>query len=1103
MLRIVSAPFHPDLETALLAEVRSLKQDDPLRPFAIIVPSRQLGNRLKRLLAVEHRLALMDVHVLTFYQLAMILLREQNPTGLPVLVNDAFREELLRSLAGRGIPGVEVFRGWSGMRGIWSGIWDAIQDLKEARVDPAAVLSALDEGLFENAEARFFKPLLHLYGAVLETDRALQAADPEDLPLRALECVPRSSFLKRMNRISYYGFYDLTQAQLDFFQAVASACSTTVFFPLGAGNPVYRFAQTFFDRHIRGLTGDAQEDAEPGSSATVSLGSLAGEMLPEVRGTCRIFSAVGLEAEVTAAAKEILRLIEEAQLDPMDIGVVARNLDPILPVLRRVFEANRIPFACPIGQPLIHEPLVKMVVRFIELRTRAFPRSSVMEVLTSPFCRPPIFDQAEAAPRPDQWDGITRRLGIAGGDADGGLGDWRRLEQLAERDDNAPELPPQLQPGLPIAQVHLLWDVIQKLHVDLSIVPDRAGWGEYAKIFSGLLQKWFGQAELTGHTVQALKIQEAVLDCLRALGLLDMLDEPITLEQWSEHAIRALASTRLPSDVSGLRGVQVLDAMDARGTPFRALFILGLNEKVFPRSIREDAFLSDAVREILERDLGYKIARKLEGFDEERLLFGLLLRSARERVYLSYQRTDAQGHAMAPSGYLAELQHDLWGTDPLRPGEPTRRESSIRRRPLEQWANWPFYSALLTPQEQSLQIILEEEAYPADRRHPLLSECLERMHPSKFLLWKEGMTAVAAIEAIQGGLHQYDGLLGNDSMHRRVLEREGTSPTALERYARCPFQYYGSQVLRLESLPRPEETCELDPRACGDLCHKMLRLFYERGKAAPVPLSPLQALEWVAEAAAEVFAEFERTHSTGYPLLWDLAREQITELVQQLVLSDLEEFRESGYTPSFFEIPLSAEIPLRPGEGSLRIHGVLDRVDVRKRAGKVEARVIDYKYTRRSAIRSEDKNLPLAASRGLRLQLPLYLLAAKSVPLCDVIAESAAFYFLAPKWGNMPVRAVLERSCWEGETGARITHTLESIFEGIRSGRFAVLPGDYCRQCDFAAVCRYGHDPTRRRARADAAMQTLKALRKVKAPTPGDLEIAEDTDDDMIKTPHV
>ena len=43
-------------------------------------------------------------------------------------------------------------------------------------------------------------------------------------------------------------------------------------------------------------------------------------------------------------------------------------------------------------------------------------------------------------------------------------------------------------------------------------------------------------------------------------------------------------------------GVQVLEVQQARGLSFRAIFLLGMNEKVFPRLIREDPFLSDAAR---------------------------------------------------------------------------------------------------------------------------------------------------------------------------------------------------------------------------------------------------------------------------------------------------------------------------------------------------------------------------------------------------------------------------------------------------------------------------------------------------------------------------
>ena len=93
---------------------------------------------------------------------------------------------------------------------------------------------------------------------------------------------------------------------------------------------------------------------------------------------------------------------------------------------------------------------------------------------------------------------------------------------------------------------------------------------------------------------------------------------------------------------------------------FRALFVLGMNEGVFPRTIREDAFLRDRDREVLERDLGYKVNQKLTAFDEEKLLFTLLVGAARERLYCSFQRADDDGRALAPSWYIGELKRARW-----------------------------------------------------------------------------------------------------------------------------------------------------------------------------------------------------------------------------------------------------------------------------------------------------------------------------------------------------------------------------------------------------------------------------------------------------------
>src|SRR5881397_3375553 len=696
MLSVVTGPFHPDLETALVSEVRSLKQENPLAPLALIVPSKQLARRVKWLLAVEQGLALLDVHVLTFHRLAETLI-EEGRENQPAQVNGFFREELLRYLVDRGVPGADAFRDRRGMQGLWTGLWATIQDLKEARVDPTAVVQALDEGRLRSEDPARLAALVRLYAAVLEVDRALRLADPDDLAALAMERVGDSAFLKRMTRICYYGFYDLTQGQLDFFKAVAGAYPVTLFFPLRPASLAYRFAQRFFETYIHGLAIRVGGGPTQGAPLTPTSSSLADEMTPAVRGTCRIVSAIGVEDEVAAAAKEILRLIEDGNCDPLEIGVVARTLDPYLPALRRVFDDNRIPFACPVGEPLIHEPLVKTLIRFLRLPVETFPRAAVIEVLTSPAFRVAELCPADANLRADLWDWATRRLGIVRGNPeDGSLGDWLRLERAAKTGLAVPadDDTEQPRPAIAAEQVALLFDLVARLHRALSALPGTAGWDAFTEAFRLLLPEYFHLPawETGASDTHADRVQTAIKSCLESVASLEQLSETITLTDWVEHVVRVLERARVSSAAGDRHGVQVLDAMDARGVPFRALFVLGLNEKVFPRSVQEDPFLRDADRVVLARDLGFKIPCKLEGFEEERLLVALLLRSARERVVLSHQRADRDGRPMVPSGYLAELKPHVGGS-----------ELRIKRRPTERWAAGSF----LTPREAGLLMILK------------------------------------------------------------------------------------------------------------------------------------------------------------------------------------------------------------------------------------------------------------------------------------------------------------------------------------------------------------------------------------------------------------
>ncbi|MDP9132985.1 MAG: hypothetical protein M3M98_07625, partial [Nitrospirota bacterium] len=77
MLRLVTGPFHPTLESALVHDLQVLKAHDSLAGVALVVPSDQLRRSLKRVLALTHDLSLLNVHIFSFHQLALHLDRER------------------------------------------------------------------------------------------------------------------------------------------------------------------------------------------------------------------------------------------------------------------------------------------------------------------------------------------------------------------------------------------------------------------------------------------------------------------------------------------------------------------------------------------------------------------------------------------------------------------------------------------------------------------------------------------------------------------------------------------------------------------------------------------------------------------------------------------------------------------------------------------------------------------------------------------------------------------------------------------------------------------------------------------------------------------
>jgi RecB family exonuclease len=244
------------------------------------------------------------------------------------------------------------------------------------------------------------------------------------------------------------------------------------------------------------------------------------------------------------------------------------------------------------------------------------------------------------------------------------------------------------------------------------------------------------------------------------------------------------------------------------------------------------------------------------------------------------------------------------------------------------------------------------------------------------------------------------------------------SPTSLESYLQCPFQYFGSRLLRLQPAPlRPEE--RLDFLTQGNIVHEVLARWYAQPCA-------------IADLFEEVFARIveEKQIPAGYH----------TERLRNAMLDDLTIFSHAERFPAGqFQSRTEEKFEFALDDG-LAISGKIDRLDV---AADGTAYVVDYKYSNAQNTKNRRDNTNL-------LQAPLYLMAVEKF----FGLKAAGMYYIGLKGG-------IEPAGWEADEldpdwlDQSRTRTL-AIVEQIRAGRMDVAPADRdkCRFCDCADVCR-------------------------------------------------
>jgi ATP-dependent helicase/DNAse subunit B len=974
-LSLLVGPANAGKVAQLLVRYLEAVERDPV----LIVPNRGDVDRVERELLARSP-ALLNGSIVTFDDLFERIVRAK-PDGrtspLPV-IRPAQRAILLADVV--RTSELNGLRASARFPGFVETLATAIADLESALVEPPDV-----DG-----------PLSGLYGAYAAELEALGLWDRDLERRHAAELVARELDAWDGRPVFAYGFEDLTGAQWTLLEALAARADITVSLPYEPGRAVFAsLERTAGD--LAKLAGARIEELPAqdwyDAPALAYLERALFEQRPTdpvpLEGAVRFLEAAGSRAALELVGEEILALLRDGT-PAEEIAVVCPSVERVRVPLETAFGQLGLPYAVEGSVAFARTPFGRSLVGLLRFAWLGGGRRDLFSYLRSLYSGLP-------RPRADFVEGRLRGRAVS---------EPARVEEEAVR---------LLGHPLPL----------------LREIRD-AGTASHAIRFAA------GAMLRSAHGLESPPVgEDAALD-LRAhevaLGLADEVDEWLAYGRAAQReqvvSVLERAPVRLARPQAPGR-VAVLDLLRARTRRLQAVFIVGLEEGVFPRRASETPFLPDEERRELEAARrGHRLARP-DPLARDRYLFYTACTRATRRLTLVREAANDDGRPQEPSPFFEEVRSRF------RPDDVARW---TRRRVLSE-LTWDL------------------ERAPSERERLRAAAALAPLDADE----------TRALARANGWERRIDRALGafarptrltNPLVLRELAETTRFSVTELETFGTCSSMWLLERVVDPKAID-----AEVDARLRGGVAHQALYRFYtglpkRLGVERVEPGRLDEAISFLRECLLEAIAGQARLD------LSDLDRLEL----EGTLARDLEHFLrqevelDSPLVPRRFEVVFGtpgAPVELQRGLeiDGFTLSGKIDRVDL----DPFSARGIVQDYKSGSGAHSAAQ----IESQG-RLQIPLYILALRDLVgieplggLYRALAGSREARGLARASARADAVPGLKRAdylddeeFWTRVEGAR-ERARQSV-ERVRSGDVRHDPrgGECPSWCDLWPMCR-------------------------------------------------
>ena len=665
-----------------------------------------------------------------------------------------------------------------------------------------------------------------------------------------------------------------------------------------------------------------------------------------------LFLAKNRYSEIENVAKTICKMVREKNLRYKDMAIITKNIDMYSSLVRSIFAKYDIPVFIDEKRDLNQNIIVQYVLSIFEIFTNNYTSEAMFNYIKLGFLDIEDDEIFRLENYCTKW-GIKRNK-------------WKedfKYEMEDESKKQEIERLNEIRKQI-IEPLVILKKNIDKEKTAINITKQIYTFLQEQNIEEKISKKvkWLeenGLIDLANEYVESYNIILEVLDEI----VLVFQEDKMTIDIYSKILKIGLKNSELGKIPATQDQVTLGDVDRTRSHKVDIVFVIGLNDGVFPSVNKDEGFLNDADREKLKND-GMELANgTLENLYEENFNIYKVLTTAEQEMYLSYASSDGEGKALRPSILIHKIKKIF---------PKLEEQSDVINKKYEIACQNITYEELL------------EKLYQLKNK-----EDIEKLWYAVYDWYKQNPNWNTRLEQDMEGL-SYTNVpkkLKKANMDKLYGNTLHTSVSRLEQYRRCPFSYYLQYGLKV----KPKEELKIQSFNTGSFMHETIDEFFKYVHENNLNLAELEEIDIqkivskIIDEDLELSKNYIFKATVKYKILVRRLKKIVSKalkyIIQTLIYSDFTikgtevEFDKKGeYKPILLELEDGKRI---------EITGKIDRIDIAKEEDGNYLRIIDYK--------SSSKNIDLnEVYAGLQIQLLTY---ADAVCKEEDLIPAGIFYF--------------------------------------------------------------------------------------------------------------